>query len=543
MIMIILGIIVFVGILLVIDNQRVKKRKEKEQNEENDRIEKQREEDEIQKIKKEEIKAKLEKLINSDIKDGLASFENILINFASINDALLNCLDKFDISVDEDKIYNALTEIYRLNILSNGIQDFKKLAKENAYLIITNKLYINIDVGINDVIELYSNKNVEDILIYELLTGNLIVITQLINDLIDFSKKNFYNNEELEVERISLKRRAVLYSYYYVVALVKIIILSKEKHKIEINTEFYKIQKNLHCEFGMDIDKIGEKLYPIYNEFYKKISFDIYSETELKTMIYLLNKEEKENIGLVQTFVEGINAGVEVYPSLKTEVDTNIINDFSDNITYESINEIIKGAVTFDLYNLDNDNMIQLIYSEIIYEMKDKLSGKQIFELYQKSYTIINDINNVIERKKLIKDKQRFLYGDFSREKKIENEKLKFDSIITGIEFEEYLKHIFERMGYKVELTKTTGDQGADLIITKGNLKTVVQAKFYSSPVGNKAVQEVVSAIKFYNADNGMVVTNNCYTKSAIELADVNNIVLWDGDVLKGNVEQLMVSI
>ncbi|WP_394903081.1 restriction endonuclease [Clostridium butyricum] len=39
------------------------------------------------------------------------------------------------------------------------------------------------------------------------------------------------------------------------------------------------------------------------------------------------------------------------------------------------------------------------------------------------------------------------------------------------MEFEEYLKNIFERLDYSVERIKTTGNQGVDLIIIKGNLK------------------------------------------------------------------------
>lgn len=79
-------------------------------------------------------------------------------------------------------------------------------------------------------------------------------------------------------------------------------------------------------------------------------------------------------------------------------------------------------------------------------------------------------------------------------------------------------------------LTPKTGDQGADLIVEKGNNKIAIQAKFYSSTVGNSAVQEVVGAIKYYDANKGIVITNSTYTSSAIDLAKVNNIQLIDGN-------------
>lgn len=66
------------------------------------------------------------------------------------------------------------------------------------------------------------------------------------------------------------------------------------------------------------------------------------------------------------------------------------------------------------------------------------------------------------------------------------------------------------------------------------NRKIAVQAKHYSSPVGNKAVQEIVGSLMYYEADQGMVVTNNTFTitKSAIALAEANNVVLIDGKSL-----------
>lgn len=74
---------------------------------------------------------------------------------------------------------------------------------------------------------------------------------------------------------------------------------------------------------------------------------------------------------------------------------------------------------------------------------------------------------------------------------------------------------------------------GADVIAYKDNLKYVIQVKFYNNPVGNKAVQEVVGAIGMYKADKGVVVTNSTFTKSAIELANANEVELVDGEKLE----------
>lgn len=55
-----------------------------------------------------------------------------------------------------------------------------------------------------------------------------------------------------------------------------------------------------------------------------------------------------------------------------------------------------------------------------------------------------------------------------------------------------------------------------------------VQAKRYSKSVGIKAVQEALGAVKHYNASKAIVITNSKFTQDARELADSNDVELWD---------------
>ena len=105
--------------------------------------------------------------------------------------------------------------------------------------------------------------------------------------------------------------------------------------------------------------------------------------------------------------------------------------------------------------------------------------------------------------------------------------------ITTGIGLEKYVQKVLERHRFGVKTTRKTRDQGADLIMNKGRLKYVVQVKFYSSPIGNKAVQEVVAAKGCYGADKGMAVTNSRFTSAAVSLAKSNDVELIDGIALK----------
>jgi len=103
---------------------------------------------------------------------------------------------------------------------------------------------------------------------------------------------------------------------------------------------------------------------------------------------------------------------------------------------------------------------------------------------------------------------------------------------MTGEEFEEYLGHLFHKRGYEVSYTKASGDYGADLILEDRDDIIAVQAKRYSGTVGVKAVQEIIGALKMYEATQGWVVTNSYFTRQAEKLAESNEVYLIDRDEL-----------
>jgi len=95
-----------------------------------------------------------------------------------------------------------------------------------------------------------------------------------------------------------------------------------------------------------------------------------------------------------------------------------------------------------------------------------------------------------------------------------------------GITFENECSLILIDNGWKTEFTKKTGDQGADIIAHKGKMKLVVQCKFYDKPVGNDAVQQIISARLFYDATVAAVVSKSGFTKPAEQLAEKTSVLL-----------------
>nr|WP_242236412.1 restriction endonuclease [Bacillus cereus group sp. BfR-BA-01316] len=121
--------------------------------------------------------------------------------------------------------------------------------------------------------------------------------------------------------------------------------------------------------------------------------------------------------------------------------------------------------------------------------------------------------------------------------RKIYMEELRQSSIneidkMDGRQFEEYLSSLYESLGYQTEVTKGSGDFGADLVLKNNNETIIVQAKRYSNKVSLQAVQEIVAAKGYYIANHAWVVTNNYFTEPARKLAAANDVLLIDRDLL-----------
>lgn len=93
-------------------------------------------------------------------------------------------------------------------------------------------------------------------------------------------------------------------------------------------------------------------------------------------------------------------------------------------------------------------------------------------------------------------------------------------------EYERYCAGLLMKMRWRVELTKASHDQGADIIATKRGMRVVFQCKKYTRPVGNHAVQQIVAAIAHEQAQRGAVVATRPFTSAAVKLAASNSILL-----------------
>ena len=116
------------------------------------------------------------------------------------------------------------------------------------------------------------------------------------------------------------------------------------------------------------------------------------------------------------------------------------------------------------------------------------------------------------------------------------------NDVYDGESFEDYVQQIFASEDIRALTTPTTNDYGADLIVKFSGHTIAIQCKYYSSPVGIKAVQEVMGSLRYYAAEYGAVITNSTYTQQAQNLAHTNNILLIDGSRFQESFKEILDS-
>lgn len=180
---------------------------------------------------------------------------------------------------------------------------------------------------------------------------------------------------------------------------------------------------------------------------------------------------------------------------------------------------------------------------EILTSTKDQ---KELFlsmnELSQILYSLsqVEDLFDfAVPPSKMLKDLQanRSFYIDL-----FERRVGSFVDQMEGHDFEEFCADLLRKDGYEdVEVTPGSGDQGIDIIAYKHKVKYGIQCKRYASDIGNKAVQEAYAGAKYYDCHVPVVLTNQHFTESAIDLAGKTNVLLWDRDELNRLMEKIKV--
>ena len=230
-----------------------------------------------------------------------------------------------------------------------------------------------------------------------------------------------------------------------------------------------------------------------------------------------------------------------IYDIKRIKVCMNRLVDEMNNRLDNFVNYRVKN---FEEYKNKKDSKLSSIIV-IISEIYELLKEKEIYDAYLK--LLLNGERTgikIISFSKLSKKNLELksftdlikIYNKYelslSNSNKSNDKENNIDEM-SGLDFEEYSAKILESNGFNnVEVTKSSGDFGVDVIAYKDDIKYAIQCKKYSAPVGIKAVQEVIGSKTMNNCHVAVVLTNNYFTKSAKELAEKNNVLLWDRDKL-----------
>ena len=126
---------------------------------------------------------------------------------------------------------------------------------------------------------------------------------------------------------------------------------------------------------------------------------------------------------------------------------------------------------------------------------------------------------------------------------------------LSGEEFEDLMAYYYEDLGYMVEMTKKSGDQGIDILIRneKENFDWEdigIQCKNQKSKISQSTVRDFVGSIHTSICHKGYFVTTSNFTRQAREFADESmGFKLINGEKLmrmleaKGNVDDLFRKI
>lgn len=113
---------------------------------------------------------------------------------------------------------------------------------------------------------------------------------------------------------------------------------------------------------------------------------------------------------------------------------------------------------------------------------------------------------------------------------------------LTPVEFEIFIKRLFEKMEYEVETTKVTGDEGVDLRLQKGARRAIVQCKRYSGSVGQPAIRDLYGVMVHEEADEAYLITTGNITLPAQTWAQGKPIHLVDSVQLLEWIKELNLS-
>ncbi len=206
---------------------------------------------------------------------------------------------------------------------------------------------------------------------------------------------------------------------------------------------------------------------------------------------------------------------------IKTEGIADSISRMEQSITKiysdERFNDNIRNTLQILGERLDN-------YSLLHFYPKD-ISDEEIIENEKVNNKVLEEIFKPEQQENINKENSAII-----KLSPINDEVLKYLSEnpqafyqLTSREFENVMAEIYNKLGYKVELTQSTRDGGKDIIIRKpeilGDFIYYVECKRYdiTNHVGIGVMRSFVGTVDTDRVNGGILATTSSFTKDARE--------------------------
>jgi len=107
--------------------------------------------------------------------------------------------------------------------------------------------------------------------------------------------------------------------------------------------------------------------------------------------------------------------------------------------------------------------------------------------------------------------------------------------------FEEFVGELFEALGFEVEQTGGSGDEGADLRLRRKDFCAIVQCKYHKrGVVGSPELQKFLGTVHHTKSHKGFFVTTSTFSLAAEKFVADHPIELVDGTRLVELVQEAM---
>ncbi len=239
-------------------------------------------------------------------------------------------------------------------------------------------------------------------------------------------------------------------------------------------------------------------------------------------------------------------------------------------VSWEEIREIFppnpqenkQAIIIFPRTQSYSDYPYIIRQGEVFYTSKydkhdDKLYPADTHKIY--GYDNLGEIYNYLKelhQNNLIRQKEEFAIQEQMRLEELakkefirqQQEKQYFQRInrleeiqkIDPIQFEKLVSSLFKKIGYDVLLTKASGDEGIDIILSKSGKKSIVQCKRYSGTVGQPVARDLYGSMIHNRAEEAYLITTGVFSLPAQTWATGKPIHLVDGKMLVEWIETIL---